>query len=216
MDDLKLIKRHYGEKMMHLCRELFPTLLETPGLLFELISNKFAYTKYLYDDLVEFDNISDFKSVIYSQLVTEKDKKEVTESPQELMDKAGYILYECHSEKDIQKFKKYYAKGEELCTFRGGRLKSCHVFFAVKKNVDEIKREDFDEPKRQDEYGTSVISIQFSKGKYNTLSIKNRYNHTVDFPDSTFSNNLENIHEGLTAAFENKYGNIGEMVIIKN
>ena len=25
--DLKVIKKHYGEKMMHLCRELFPTLL---------------------------------------------------------------------------------------------------------------------------------------------------------------------------------------------
>ena len=36
MDDLKLIKKHYGEKMMHLCRELFPTLLETGGLLSKL------------------------------------------------------------------------------------------------------------------------------------------------------------------------------------
>ena len=27
-EDLKIIKKHYGEKMMHLCRELFPTLLQ--------------------------------------------------------------------------------------------------------------------------------------------------------------------------------------------
>ena len=36
--DLKLIKKHYGEKMMHLCRELFPTILERNGLLFKLLS----------------------------------------------------------------------------------------------------------------------------------------------------------------------------------
>ena len=31
-NDLKIIKRKYGEKMMHLVRELFPTLLEDEGL----------------------------------------------------------------------------------------------------------------------------------------------------------------------------------------
>ena len=77
---------------------------------------------------------------------------------------------------------------------------------AVKKNVDEIKREDFKNPKRQDDYGTSVISIQFSRGASNTLSIKNRYNHTVENPDATFSNNLDNIILGLTDSFEQEYG----------
>ena len=34
MDDLKLIKDKYGEKMMHLCRELFPTIIDNnPGVL---------------------------------------------------------------------------------------------------------------------------------------------------------------------------------------
>ena len=33
--------------MMHLCRSLFPTSLETPGLLFEIISKSFA----LYRDI---------------------------------------------------------------------------------------------------------------------------------------------------------------------
>ena len=27
---------------------------------------------------------------------------------------------------------KYYAKGEDLCTFRSGRLNRCFVFFAIK------------------------------------------------------------------------------------
>ena len=47
-DDLKLIKKHYGECMMHLCRELFPTILEKEGLLFNLMSTHFNYDRDLY------------------------------------------------------------------------------------------------------------------------------------------------------------------------
>jgi hypothetical protein len=121
------------------------------------------------------------------------------------MKEAGYTLYECQSEEDIETFRKYYRQEEELCTFNGGRLNRCFVFFAVKDNVSEIKREDFSHPQRQDEYGTSVISIQFTRGENNTLSIKNRYNHTVNNPDATFSNDLDNIIPGLTKSFEKNY-----------
>ncbi len=212
MNDLKLIKKYYGENFMHLCRELFPTILEKEGLLFYLIKNKFHYNKYLYDDIIEQDKVNDFKDYIYS-LTNIKVKKEikVDKNPFELLDDAGYILYECKTERDIQKFKKYYKKDEELCTFRDNRLETNYVFFAIKKNVDEIKREDFFSPKREDEYGTSVISIQFSKNANNTLSIKNRYNHTVKNPDATFSNNLDNIIPGLTNSFKKYYNfNISE------
>lgn len=206
MDDLKLIKRHYGEKMMHLCRELFPTLLEKDGLLFNTLTSKFAYNRHLYDDITSRYYQEYFKDLIYKEIDKKRNHKDSIKSPFELMEEAGYTLYECHTEEDIQAFKKYYTKEEELCTFNGGRLNRCIVFFAVKKNVDEIKRENFKEPDRQDEYGTSVISIQFSRGNSNTLSIKNRYNHTVNNPDATFSNNLDNIIEGLTDAFTNSYG----------
>lgn len=208
MNDLKLIKRHYGENMMHLCRELFPTLLETPGLLFKTLSSCYAYNKFLYDDIMQDDYISTFKDYIYSKADQERVKMlKTNKTPNELLDEVGYILYECKTEEDIQKFKKYFAPKEELCTFQGGRLDNCHVFFAVKKNVDEIKRKNFiGKEERQDEYGTSVISIQFSKGESNTLSIKNRYNHTVVNPDATFSNNLDNIIPGLTQAFDEAYG----------
>ena len=74
-------------------------------------------------------------------------------TPSELLREAGYILYECKSEEDMTKFKKYYAPGEELCSFWLNRLESSFVFFAVKENVDDIKREDFKNPKRQDLYG---------------------------------------------------------------
>ncbi len=63
----------------------------------------------------------------------------------------------------------------------------------------------FVEPRRDDLYGTSVISIQFAKGENNTISIKNRYNHTVMNPDFTFNNDLDNIIPGLTKSFENYY-----------
>lgn len=114
-------------------------------------------------------------------------------------------MYECKTEQDIQSFRKYYYPGEELFTFNGGRLNRCHVFFAVKKNVDQIIRTNFLNPQRQDEYGTSVISIQLTRGNTNTISIKNRYNHRVTNLDATFSNDLENIIEGLTKSFEQEY-----------
>ena len=205
VDDLKLIKKYYGENMMHLCRTLFPTILETSGLLFSLLEKHFAYSKFLYDDIVNNNLINNFKNFIYCLIGVKKEQIVTLKTPQQLLKKAGYILYECKTEKDIQSFRKYYKSNEELCTFDGNRLSTCHVFFAVKENVHEFKREDFSEPKRQDNYGTSVISIQFSKGEVNTLSIKNRYNHTVRNPDATFSNNLENIVGGLTKSFERYY-----------
>ena len=204
--ELILIKNKYGEEMMHFCRENFSTILEQEGLLFELLSNHFDYSKNLLCDIKKQNKQAQFINYIYSLSSYEYENSEsVNKTPEELLSDAGYILYECKSEEDIQRFKKYYANRERLCTFNGGRLNSCYVFFAVKKDAESIKRENFTEPKRQDLYGTSVISIQFSRGETNTLSIKNRYNHTVSNPDATFSNNLENIIQGLTKAFEKKY-----------
>ena len=225
MDDLKLIKKHYGENMMHLCRESFPTLLETEGLLWFALTKKFPYSKNIADDIIEMNAQNEFKNIIYEEInVKDNDKIVVNKTPKELLSEVGYDLYECKTEEDIQEFRKYYYKsekdkkyqfmtnygvpsyiGEELCTFGGGRLNRCYVFFAVKKNVDEIKRENFKNPDRQDEYGTSVISIQFTRDDSNTLSIKNRYNHRVNHPDSTFSNNLDNIIPGLTESFNKTY-----------
>ena len=221
--DLKWIKRHYGEKFSHLCRDMFPTILEEEGMLSKLLSEHFPPSRELYDDILQNDLINSFRNYIYSLTKTDENKVKVTLTPEELMEKAGYILYpECKTEEDIQSFRHYYYRGsptpnysggtparyagEELCTFNGNRLASNHVWFAVKKNVCEIRRKDFENPRREDDYGVSVLSIQFSRSKPNVLSIKNRYNHTVENPDATFSNNLDNIIQGLTQAFENTYG----------
>ena len=205
--DLKVIKKKYGENMMKLCREFFPTILEQEGLLSQTILKHFEPSRELYNDIITNDLSVEFKNYIYNIIeMPEQIKEEVNKTPEELLDLVGYDLYECSSENEIQRFKKYYREDEKLCTFRGNRLDKCYVFFAVKKNVSEIKREHFENPQRQDLYGTSVISIQFTRDEAHTLSIKNRYNHTVPNPDATFSNNLDNIIQGLTESFEKYYG----------
>ena len=204
-NELRKIKKVYGENFMKLCRALFPTLLEQEGMLYEILSSSFSDNcKNLYEDIIKADCEEEFKSYIYSKVDVENPEKKMIEekTPYELLKEAGYNLTECLTEEEIQKFKRYYKPREELCTFRGGRLDRCVVFWAVKENAEDIKREYFDNPKREDEYGTSVMGIQFNKHGRCTVSIKNRYNHTVNNPDATYGNDLDRIAPGLTKSFE--------------
>ena len=126
----------YGENFMKLCRELFPTLLEQEGLLTEILTSSFsANSRTLYEDIMKNGLEDELKNYIYNKVDVEKDNPEIIEekTPYELMEEAGYDLYECKTEEEIQNFKKYYKIGEALCTFRGGRLNRCVVFWAVKK-----------------------------------------------------------------------------------
>lgn len=150
MDDLRLIKKHYGEAMMHLCRKLFATLLEEDGELFSILSSNFAFSKYLYEDIISQNKISDFKNYVYSFSKNNNIIVKTNQNPFELLSKVGYNLYECNNQKQILSFKKYYDKNEILCTFNDERLKTNYVFFAVKKDVDKIKRENYKFPKRDD------------------------------------------------------------------
>lgn len=209
--DLKYIKKKYGEKMMHYCRECFPTILNVPGKLVEILNTHFYCVKdSLYNDIKENHKESEFNDFVYSNagLKNEYDIRDVSKTPKELLDDAGYDLFECKTVEEVNSFKKYFILGEQLCTFLdpASRLENKYVFFAVKKNILDIKREDFLIPDRQDEYGTSVISIQFTRDKNNHLSIKNCYNEVVNNPDSTFDNNLDNIIPGLTMSFYKAYG----------
>ncbi len=206
-NDLKRIRKLYGERMIHLCRTLFPTLLATPGLLPNILESAIAPSHTVVID-IEDNNLQDkFKDFVYSYIKMKEALQDSNATPFELMKKAGYTLYECHTEEDIQSFRKYYKSGlETICTItRGKRLERCLVFFAVKDNVENIRRENFPHPSRDDEYGTSVISIQFSRGSFNNVAIMNRYNHAVDNPDCTLGNDLERICPGLTKSFERYY-----------
>ena len=209
--DLKYIKKKYGEKMMHYCRECFPTILNVPGKLVEILNTHFYCVKdSLYNDIKENHKESEFNDFVYGNagLKNEYDIRDVSKTPKELLDDAGYDLFECKTVEEVNSFKKYFIFGEQLCTFLdpASRLENKYVFFAVKKNILDIKREDFLIPDRQDEYGTSVISIQFTRDKNNHLTIKNRYNEVVNNPESTFDNNLDNIIPGLTMSFYKAYG----------
>ena len=202
--DLKIIKKKYGENFSKLCRELFPSILENEGELVSIITSLFKENHFLYDDLIIYDRVRSFQRFVMNKYNKKLDSVIDTEkTPYELFKEQGYTLKECHTNEEILSYKKYYAKDEELCTFNGDRLKTNRVFFAVKDNALEIERKS--DPEREDEYGTSVLSLQFTIDT-NYLSIKNRYNHTVKNPDATYQNNLENIAGGLTYSFEKYLG----------
>ena len=125
--------------------------------------------------------------------------------PIKLLDRAGYNAYVVHNLAEQNAIKKYFAPGEELCTFHDPhRFEKYYIINAVRKDVDNIRRADFKNPKREDEYGTSVISIQVLKtGGF--ISIKNRYNHTVENPDNTLNSNPDNIIPGLADAIKHHF-----------
>lgn len=202
--DYKWIKNHYGEEMANLCRKLFPSLFETNGLMPKILKENFSIYRNLAYDIITNNLEDDFKAYILSKTSVIDNIEDTTKNPFELLKEAEYTLYKIENEKELQSYRKYYDEKENLCSFWQNRLEKCYVFFAIKDNYNLIKRSA--NPKRQDSYGTSVISIQFDKGDNNILSIKNRYNHSVINPDATFSNNLDNIIKGLTKSFENEYG----------
>ena len=205
-DELKKIKRIYGEKFSRLCRELFPQILEQEGALLKILQEKFSRNcNTLCESIEENELKEDFKDLIYSAFDNgreEEDKNEDSRTPYEILDEAGYELHECLTEEDIQEYRKYYKENEVLCTiYNGGRLNSRVCFWATKKDVDQIEREDFEHPKKDDEYSTSVLAIQFDKQPKSRVEIISRYNHTVPNPNCTLNNNLNNIAEGLQESF---------------
>ena len=113
-NELKKIKKIYGENFMKLCRELFPTLLEIEGRLLEVLSSTFANnSRTLYDDIIKNNLQGEFKNYIYSKFNDEKREKIIipNKTPYELLDEAGYTLYECKTIEEVQIFEKYYVYG---------------------------------------------------------------------------------------------------------
>ena len=210
-EELKKIKKLYGEDMMHLCRELFPTILEKPGILLDTLTKTFAPSHVIAKDMINNGYTEHFRNLIISRTglnfprIIDGTKSCDIKTPAQLLKEQGYTLYHCKKEEDIQSFRHYYANGEALCTFNGGRLLFCHVFFAVRNDANEIIRTDFHTPKRDDRYSTSVLSIQFARGASNAVSIKSRYNHRVSNPDATFGNDLNKLAPGLAESFAYHY-----------
>ena len=72
--DLKIIKKKYGENMMHLCRELFQTILEKEGILSQVILDSFEVSHELYNDLISNNLVVAFENYIYERLDYKTDK----------------------------------------------------------------------------------------------------------------------------------------------
>ena len=140
-------------------------------------------------------------------LISKSKTQEISDkSPFELLKQAGYTAFYVDTLKKQNSIKKYFSKKEELCTFSDpNRFKRYHIIHCVKEGADKLKRSDFKgHEDRQDEYGTSVISIQILKtGGF--ISIKNRYNSQVLDCDNTFDSNPDNIIKGLSASLEKHF-----------
>ena len=205
--ELKQIKRIYGEKFKNLCREMFPVILEQEGTLLTILEKRFSHNcNSLYETITGEHLEVEFKDYIYSEFYQDREKEEPEEledrTPYEILDEAGYDLYECKTEEDIQCFKKFYAPNEVLCTiYNGGRLDTRDCFFAVRKDVGEIKRSDFTHPAKTDKYSLSVLGIQFTREKNSKVEIISRYNHTVNNPNCTLGNDLDRLAPRLKQSF---------------
>ena len=135
--------------------------------------------------------------------VPEGDEYIVDKDPITLLSEAGYDAFVVENAEQKNSIKKYFRHKERLCTFNDPtRHKDFYIIHAVKRGAENIKPSK--NPERQDEYGTSVISIQIAKtGGF--ISIKNRYNHTVDNPDNTFNSNPDNIIKGLSRSLQSYF-----------
>ena len=160
-----IIKRQNGEAFAQGIRRFDNGLFEVPNL----------------DKIVRYAGrnpvpilgfLESFKNIEIDETVEYKD-------PFLLLKSVGYDAFVADTLNKQNSIERYFDQGEELCTFDDfSRFKNYHIIHCVKKGADKLKRADFKEPRREDEYGTSVISIQILKtGGY--ISIKNRYNHSV-------------------------------------
>ncbi len=182
----KKIKEHRGERFARKLRDA--DLLDIPNIEHIL-------------EFANFEDLDDLIPVIRSEYkIISVSKNKTNKDPIQLLNEAGYDAFVVKTEKQKNSIKKYFRPDEQLCTFSDSyRHKEFYIIHAVKRGADKIKPSD--NPKREDEYGTSVISIQIAKSG-GFISIKNRYNHTVSDPDSTFNNNPDNIILGLTNSLQ--------------
>lgn len=127
--------------------------------------------------------------------------------PFELLKQAGYSAYYADTLKKQNKIEKYFEPNESLCTFNDTeRFKNYYIVNCVHEDATSLDRKQFSgKEKRQDTYGTSVISIQIAK-RGGFISIKNRYNHTVQNCDNTFGSNPDRIISGLSKALQDHFG----------
>lgn len=189
----EVIKRQNGERFAKMIRGYDNGIFEVPDI----------------DKIVEFAGRDAEPLLPYLQSLKDIriNAEKVSISPFELLEQAGYHAEYADTLEKQNSIAKYFQNGERLCTFRDdSRYQRYYIINAVRHDIDKIIREDFPSPMREDQYGTSVMSIQILK-KGGFISIKNRYNHTVNNPDNTYSSNPDNIIYGLSASIQ-QYFNV--------
>lgn len=121
-------------------------------------------------------------------------------NPFELLDSVGYDAVYADSLVKQNAIAPYFFSGEQLCSFDDiKRFENFYIMNVVHRDAAKLRRSDFTRPMREDKYGTSVMSIQIAKDG-SRISIKNRYNASVENPDNTYGSNPDNIVPGLGAA----------------
>lgn len=186
-----IIKKQNGEGFARVLRE--KGLLDIPD-----IASIVKYAGHSADDATA------IFPYLWSLKEFEEDKSMPVGNPFQLLEQAGYHAFEVHNLDEQNSIRRFFRSSEELCTFRDPtRYQNNYIIHAIKHDVwrDPHAITPSNNPQRQDAYGTSVISIQIRKtGGF--ISIKNRYNHTVEHPDQTFNSNPDEIIPGLSAALK--------------
>jgi hypothetical protein len=192
----KKIKKQNGEKFAQTIRNHHNGLLEIPELPHIL--------RYAGRDPNDAEGLLPYLMTLISP--KDSSSSQGNRNPFELLDEAGYNAFHANTLAKQNSIKHYFIPEEFLCTFNdAARYTKYHIVHAVKKDVDQIKRDDFKgKEDREDEYSTSVISIQMAK-KGGFISIKSRYNHTVSNCDNTLESNPNNIIGGLSAALKKHF-----------
>ncbi len=212
-EQLKKIKKLFGEEMAHFCQTNCGKNFEKNVDLFELMKERFSPSRQLIVDIKNQGKENLFADFLLTCAEIKDDEKlKSKKTPFQIAKEKGYTLHECKTVDSCKEFEKHYAKYEKICTLRTdesikGRLNYNHIFFAVKDDIENIKRENFKDIRREDDYSISCMSIQVSKKRENcpksSVKIISRYNHSLDNnPDCVFSGNLDNIAEGFADSFE--------------
>jgi len=191
----KKIKKQNGEGFAKAIRGYHGGIFEIPGIL--------SIVKHAGRGRGAAESVIPY---LMTLLNTSEAEVEEIADPFALLKKAGYEAYHADTLKKQNAIKRYFATGEELCTFSDAtRFQNYYIVNCVHESVKTLQRKDFNgKEKRQDAYGVSVISIQIAK-RGGFVSIKNRYNHVVANCDNTFQSNPDNIIQGLSKALQKHF-----------
>ncbi len=183
------IKRRNGEEFAQKLRNYHSGIFDIPDIA-NIVKYAGKNPEPLFDYLVSLMNVEIDEDIPFVK-------------PEVLANQAGYDYYHVTNYIDMLKFRTYYSKYEQLCSFEdASRCEYYHVVWLVKHDWDKISRGN--PPMREDEYGTSVLCIQMLQdGGF--ISIKNRYNHTVLNPDNTYNSNPDNIIQGLSISLKKAF-----------